>query len=230
MPDYVCKSKRWGLRRETRKIVGKCLTVFNFLSSYKRNHYCVLERYLLNCPSPPGFYQTWKITEEELEEGVCMCVCVCVCVCVCACVYLTVLWKVRYFSRSCGSEPRGRWTSSSLSFIFLAGRSFWDFANMDDNDTRSAMACWWSLQTGLWNTLLINFLDSISFMVSLLSLSSTDSNVHLSHTSIVFEGTSSVVDSGETLSIIMCPWCLITDVSVPPVSGSSHDFSQPVSH
>lgn len=25
--------------------------------------------------------------------------------------YLTVLWKVRYFSRSCGSEPSGRWTS-----------------------------------------------------------------------------------------------------------------------
>ena len=39
-----------------------------------------------------------------------------------------------------------------------------------------------------------------------------------------------MVDSGETLSIIMCPWCLDTDVSVPPVSGSSHDFSQPVSH
>lgn len=61
-------------------------------------------------------------------------------------------------------------------------------------------------------------------------MSSKDSNVYLSYTCIVCGGTSSVVDSGETLSIFMCPWCLDTDVSVPPVSGSSHDFSQPVSH
>ncbi len=25
---------------------------------------------LLNCPSPPRFYQIWKETEEELEEDV----------------------------------------------------------------------------------------------------------------------------------------------------------------
>lgn len=60
--------------------------------------------------------------------------------------YLTVLWKVRYFSRSCGSEPSGRCTSRWLSFILLGGRSLWDWANMDDSETRSAMACWWSLR------------------------------------------------------------------------------------
>lgn len=64
--------------------------------------------------------------------------------------HLTELWKVRYFSRSSGSEPRGRWTSRKLCFIDLAGRSCWDVTNMEDSDARSAMACLWSLHRECW--------------------------------------------------------------------------------
>lgn len=131
-----CGSKRWALRRKRKRSLVSSWGKLPVSPEPEPSD-------LPNCPSPPGFCQTWGETwnrSEVLSPEAIPC---------CLFVYLTVLWWVRYFSLSCGSEPSGRWTSRWLSFIVLAGSSLWDLASMEDRDARSDMACWWSLWTNI---------------------------------------------------------------------------------